>query len=281
MKAYFAINPTLYSADNDKIMMTLNKMSEGRGASFAEMWYDKMADSSIKASDKIFDKFTENFETTFYPFDTKATAHLDLSKLIQKTIRCPNGITDNRFQQYITDFQNLTSKAGITDNIILIDQFSLGVDQRIAMMILSMFITPSPSTNGLKKLRHSMCRRCVSKPFEEDILNPPLLFLAPREIPMPWTLTISTYQNSPPQNMPNVSEKAIAFIVAKLATMLLPVAPLAPVTPHLLLHILKTFATLKLPCHSRKSPLLLNPSSTNMSISSKPPGKAMKKSFPP
>ena len=29
MKAYFAINPTLYSADNDKIMMTLNKMSEG------------------------------------------------------------------------------------------------------------------------------------------------------------------------------------------------------------------------------------------------------------
>ena len=98
MKAYFAINPTLYSADNDKIMMTLNKMSKGRGTSFAEIWYDKMADSSIKASDKIFDKFAENFETTFYPFDTKATACLDLSKLIQKIIHCPDGITDDGFQ---------------------------------------------------------------------------------------------------------------------------------------------------------------------------------------
>ena len=98
MKAYFAINSTLYSTDNDKIMTTINKMSKGWGTFFAETWYDKMANSSIKASDKIFNKFAENFETTFYPFDTKATAHLDLSKLIQKTIHCPDGITDNEFQ---------------------------------------------------------------------------------------------------------------------------------------------------------------------------------------
>ena len=48
-----------------------------------------MADSSIKASDKTFDKFAENFETTFYPFDIKATTRLDLFKLIQKTILLP------------------------------------------------------------------------------------------------------------------------------------------------------------------------------------------------
>ena len=125
-----------------------------------------------------------------------------------------------------------------------------------------------------------MHRKCISKLFKEDVLNPPLLSLAPREIPMPWTLTMSTYQSSPPQNAPNVSEKAIVFIVARLATMPPPVTPLTPVTPHLPLLILKTFATLKLPHYLRKFPLLLDPSLINMSISSKSLGKAMKKSFP-
>ena len=153
IKAYFAINPTLYSSDNDKVMTTLNKISEGRGASFAEMWYDKMADSSIHSSEKTFDKFMENFKITFYPFDTKATAHLDLSKLVQKTTHLPNGTTNDGFQQYITDSQNLTSKAGITDDITLIDQFSLGVDQQIATMILSMSTIPTTINEWIEKAK--------------------------------------------------------------------------------------------------------------------------------
>ena len=153
MKAYFVLNSTLYASDNDKVMTTLNKMSEGRGASFAEMWYDRMADTSLPNNQKTFDKFTENFETTFYPFDTKATARLDLSKLIQKTTRHPDGTTNDGFQQYITDFQNLASKAGITDNVTLIDQFSLGVDQRIATMILSMSIIPTTINKWIEKAK--------------------------------------------------------------------------------------------------------------------------------
>ena len=153
MKAYFILNTTLYTSDNDKVMMTLNKMSEGQGASFTEMWYDKMADTSISNNQKTFEKFAENFKTTFYPFDTKATARLDLSKLIQKTICCPNGTTNNGFQQYITNFQNLTSKAGITDDITLIDQFSLGVDQQIATMILSMSTMSTTIHKWIKKAK--------------------------------------------------------------------------------------------------------------------------------
>ena len=98
---------------------------------------------------------------------------------------------------------------------------------------------------------------------------------------MPWTSTMSTYQNLPPQNTPNVLEKADVPAVARLATMPPPVTPLVPVTPCLPLLILKTFATLKLPCYPKKFPLPLDPSLMNMSIPSKPPGKAMKKSFPP
>ena len=119
-------------------------MSEGCGTSFAKMWYDKMANTTNPADQKTFKKFSNNFETTFYPFDTKATIHLDLSKLIQKTICLPNGTIDDSFQKYITDFQNLVSKAAITDDITLIDQFFLGIDQGITTIILSM--TPVPTT---------------------------------------------------------------------------------------------------------------------------------------
>ena len=108
------------------------------------MWYDKLADPNISNAEKTFEKFTQNFESTFYPFDTKATAHLDLSKLIQRSTKRPDGTFDDGFQQYITDFQNLLCKAGITDDITLIDQFSLRLDQRITTMILSM--SPIPIT---------------------------------------------------------------------------------------------------------------------------------------
>ena len=39
-------------------MTTLNKMSSGRGAPYAETWYNKMADTSITNSEKTFDNFT-------------------------------------------------------------------------------------------------------------------------------------------------------------------------------------------------------------------------------
>ena len=83
MKAYFTLNSTLYSSDAAKIMTTLNKMSGGRGAPYAKTWYDKMADTSIANSEKTFNKFTLDFESTFYPFDTQVTTHNKLLALRQ------------------------------------------------------------------------------------------------------------------------------------------------------------------------------------------------------
>ena len=77
MKAYFSINSLIYiycTSDTDKVLTTLNKMSKGHRVSFSEMWYDKMAATSITNSEKTFDKFTSNFESIFFPYDTKATA---------------------------------------------------------------------------------------------------------------------------------------------------------------------------------------------------------------
>ena len=108
MKAYFTLNTTLYSSDAAKIMTTLNKMSGGRGAPYAETWYDKMADSTIPNTKKTFNKFTVDFESTFYPFDTKITTHNQLRALRQWSFKEKDGSTNDVFQQYITNFQNLS-----------------------------------------------------------------------------------------------------------------------------------------------------------------------------
>ena len=134
-------------------MTTLNKMSKGHGVSFLEMWYDKMADTSIANTEKTLDKFASNFESTFFPYDTKATARFELTKLAQKSFKCPDGIMDDGFQKYITDFQNLASKAGISDDVTLIDQFSLGLDQQLATMILSMSTIPTTVTKWIKQAK--------------------------------------------------------------------------------------------------------------------------------
>ena len=121
MKVYFFINSSIYTSDTDKVMTTLNKMSKGHGVSFSEMWHDRMADTSVANTEKTFDKFALNFESTFFPYNTKATARFELTKLAQKSFKRPDGIVDDGFQKYITNFQNLASKAGISDDITLID----------------------------------------------------------------------------------------------------------------------------------------------------------------
>ena len=143
ISAYFLINVPIYNSDERKITLALNKMSKGRGVPFFEMWYDKLANTTVAVTEKTFEKFVENFNSTFFPFNTKATAHFELTKLTQKSFKCPNGITDNGFQKYITNFQNLSARAGITDKVTLIDQFSLGLDQQLATMILSMATIPT------------------------------------------------------------------------------------------------------------------------------------------
>ena len=138
MKAYFILNATLYSSDAAIIMTTLSKMSGGRGAPYAETWYDKMADNTITNAKKTFNKFVKDFESTFYPFDTKITARNQLCTLRQWSFKEKDGSTNDGFQQYITNFQNLSMKVGTKEEFNLISQFSLGLDQKLSKMILSM-----------------------------------------------------------------------------------------------------------------------------------------------
>ena len=152
MRAYFTINSKLYSTNEIKVMTTLNKMSKDRGIDFSEMWYDRMSNATIDAKEKTFDKFAKNFEIT-YPFDIKATAHSNLAKLAQKTFWEEDGTFNDGFQKFITNFQNLAAKAGISDETTLIDHFSLGINQQIATMILSMSTIPTTLNEWIEKAK--------------------------------------------------------------------------------------------------------------------------------
>ena len=153
MRAYFTINSKLYSTNEIKVMTTLNKMSKGRGIDFSKKWYDKMFNATIDAKEKTFNKFAENFETTFYLFDIKATACSNLAKLAQKTFREEDRTFNDGFQKFITNFQNLTARAGISDETTLIDHFSLRIDQQIATMILSMSTIPTTLHEWIEKAK--------------------------------------------------------------------------------------------------------------------------------
>jgi hypothetical protein len=153
MKAYYVLNSMIYSSDNIQIVTTLNKMSKGREVLFSEMWYDQMANSNIASSEKTFAKFQEIFETTFFPFDTQATSRYELSKFVQESFKCSDGVHNDGFQKYITDFQNLASKAQISDERTLCDQFSVGLDRQITTMILSMSSPPTTITKWVEQAK--------------------------------------------------------------------------------------------------------------------------------
>ena len=71
MKAYFGMNNEIYKDDKTVILVFLNKMSKGRGSTFAEGWYLKLINEAIPNSEKTFRKLCAAFEEAFIPKDIK------------------------------------------------------------------------------------------------------------------------------------------------------------------------------------------------------------------
>ena len=74
MEAYFVINEKVYTEDTTTVLIFLNKLSKGRGATFAEGWYMKLANPGIAESEKTFKKLCKAFEEAFIPKDLKDRA---------------------------------------------------------------------------------------------------------------------------------------------------------------------------------------------------------------
>ena len=151
MNAYFSINPKVYHSDDLKIALILSKMDTGKGVAFSEKWYDKMANASIKPEEKTLEEFTKDYNQNFNPFNSNLRARCDLSKLVQRLGRDKDGTPNDRFQEYINKFENLTTKARLKDKLTMVTQFSAGLDHQISTMILSMASLPNDLPGWIEK----------------------------------------------------------------------------------------------------------------------------------
>ena len=128
MKAYFVINDKVYTEDATTILIFLNKLSKGRGATFAEGWDMKLANPGIPDSEKTFKKLCKAFEEAFVPKDLKDRACQTVYSLNMDQF---NG----DFDEYSTAFKLAQARCGVDDDSILVDALQRGVTQQLAVMM--------------------------------------------------------------------------------------------------------------------------------------------------
>ena len=128
MKAYFVINKKVYTEDATTVLIFLNKLSKGRGATFTEGWYMKLANPGIPDSEKTFKKLCKAFEAAFVPKDLKDRARQTVYSLSMDQF---NG----DFDEYSTACKLAQARCGVDDDSILVDALQRGVTQQLAIMM--------------------------------------------------------------------------------------------------------------------------------------------------
>ena len=129
MKAYFVINATIYMDDATTVLIFLNKLSKGRGATFAEGWYMKLANLVIPESKKTFKTLCKAFEEAFVLKDIKDQAHQTVYSLSMDQF---NG----NFNEYSTAFKLAQACSRVDDDTILMDALQRGITQQLAIMMM-------------------------------------------------------------------------------------------------------------------------------------------------
>ena len=143
MKAYFVINAEIYMDNATTILIFLNKLSKGRGATFAEGWYMKLANPVIPESEKTFKKLYKAFEEAFVLKDIKDQAHQTVYSLSMDQF---NG----DFDEYSTAFKLAQAHSGVNDNSILVDALQRGVTQQLAIMMTAAALLDGQEKTGWK-----------------------------------------------------------------------------------------------------------------------------------
>ena len=128
MKAYFVINERVYTKDATTVLIFLNKLSKGRGATFAKGWYMKLANLGIPDSENTFKKLCKAFEEVFVSKDLKDRARQTVYSLSMDQF---NG----DFDEYSTAFKLAQTRCGVDDDSILVDALQRGVTQQLAVMM--------------------------------------------------------------------------------------------------------------------------------------------------
>ena len=113
MKAYFSINGGTYD-EKVKMFVMLNKMSIGKGATFAKGWYLKLTNNNIPHDQKTFEKLDEDFYRAFIPKDLEDQACQELYSLSMEQFK-------GNFDQYSSAFRLAQACSGINLDSILVD----------------------------------------------------------------------------------------------------------------------------------------------------------------
>ena len=113
MTAYFIINREIYN-EKARMLVMLNKMSIGRGATFAKGWYLRLANNNIPLEQKTFEKLDEDFHQTFIPRDLEDQACQEVYSLTMEQFK-------GDFNQYASAFRLAQACSGINVDSILVD----------------------------------------------------------------------------------------------------------------------------------------------------------------
>lgn len=143
MKCYFAMNDHIYTDKKVAAMVFLNKMNKGRGALFAEGWYNTLAKDEVPEEEKTFKKICESFEEAFIPKDVKDRAHQIVHSLNMEMF---NGDCD----EYATAFRLAQGRSRVDLDSILVDILQRGVSHQLAMMMTTTTLPPSQEKTGWK-----------------------------------------------------------------------------------------------------------------------------------
>ena len=114
MNAYFGMNDEICKDKKNIVLVFLNKMSKGRGGTFAKGWYLKLINTNIPNTKKTFKKLCDAFEETFILKDVKDQAHQTIYSLSMDQF---NG----DFNQYATAFQLAQACCRVNLDSILVD----------------------------------------------------------------------------------------------------------------------------------------------------------------
>ena len=141
MKAYFALNSSLYQEKN-KILAFLNKMDKGRGKSFSEGWLIACADPNVKDEDRTFDKIEADFVEKFIPTDRASRSRHSLL-----TMRMEDPPFNGDFHKFKSEFEIEVAQSGVTDKHILIDLLGKAVSANLAFKMTA--LQEEPTTHKL------------------------------------------------------------------------------------------------------------------------------------
>ena len=130
MAAYFTISEATYAQyDNKtKMLVMLNKMSKGRGATFSEGWDYKIFDKSLPCEQKTFRRLSMDFHWAFILKDLQDWAWQELYSLSMDQF-------DGDFNEYTSTFWLAQAHSRINLDSILVDALQWGVSLQLATMI--------------------------------------------------------------------------------------------------------------------------------------------------